>query len=65
VRQPLAGQLLEMLGEHGPVAVLPNGRWLVFVEAGQPPELLTGHTMRYHGPGSWCRCHRLAWAKVT
>lgn len=53
VRQPLASHLLDTLGEHGPIAALPDGWWLVFVEAGQPPEPLPGHTMRYHGPGSW------------
>jgi hypothetical protein len=53
VRAPLASQLLDTLGEHGPVAALPDGRWLVFVEAGQPPEPLSEHPMRYHGPGSW------------
>ena len=53
VRAPLASQLLHTLGEHGPVAELPDGQWLVFVEAGQPPEPPPGHTGRYHGLGSW------------
>ena len=53
VRQPLATQLLHTLGEHGPIAALPDGQWLFLVEAGQPPEQLPGHPMRYHGPGSW------------
>jgi hypothetical protein len=53
VRAPLASQLLDTLGEHGPIAKLPDGQWLLFVEAGQPPEPLPGHPMRYHGPGGW------------
>lgn len=46
--------LLDKLGQHGPVAALPDGHWLLFIETGQPlPEELLGPTVRYHGAGSW------------
>ena len=54
VPQPRGLALLEKAGQRGPVAVLPNGRWLFFAEAGEwssdkrPP--IEG---RYHGTGSW------------
>jgi hypothetical protein len=53
VPAPLASQLLHTLDRPGPIAALPDGQWLMFIEAGQPPEPPPGHPMGYHGPGSW------------
>jgi hypothetical protein len=54
VRQPLATQLLHALRQPGPVAtLLPEGHWLFFVEAAQPPEQPPGRAVHYHGPGCW------------
>jgi hypothetical protein len=54
VRRSLGADLLQRLDQHGPVAVLPNGHWLLFVKAGQPPsDELLRRKVRYHGAGSW------------
>jgi hypothetical protein len=47
-------ELLQQLEPHGPVAVLPGGRWLFFVEAGPAPsDELLPRTVRYYGEGGW------------
>jgi hypothetical protein len=33
---------------------MPDGRWLFFVEAGEPaPSELLGQAVHHHGSGSW------------
>jgi hypothetical protein len=53
VHRPRDVELLRSLEAHGPVAVLPGGRWLFFVEAGESPTGPPVRNIRAHGAGSW------------
>jgi hypothetical protein len=56
LRRAVASQVLHIIGDdqpRGPVAVLPDDRWLFFVEAGAPPEDLLGRAAQHHGSGHW------------
>jgi hypothetical protein len=54
VRQSFGAELLQRSGQHGPVAVLPDGQWLFFVEVGTPPsDELLDRNVRHYGAGSW------------